>query len=253
MLVIDAHGQAVARKERRALIPRHTQHPVAGIEAVIERFGAGRIAVVDLVAPPVVEKAQSSGGLSVVVAQRERSHAAGNALFVVENGRRHGSRILGVEMREVHIGINIPLPGNLIIQLGIAAVLLEAHVPAMSVGAIIGPRHRTGETPVFQLVRGFGLQRVVGAVTGVNIGFHAVLDHFSRHDIDYAAHGVRTVQHRSGAAHDFDPVGQHRLIGIGNGMPHQPHVLGMAVDQHQQTRCGTSADTAQRHLSGRAA
>lgn len=84
----------------------------------------------------------------------------------------------------------------------------------------------------------------------MEIGFHPVLVHPARHDIDDATHGVRAVQHRSGAAHDFDPVGQHRLVGIGNGMPHQPHVLGMAVDQHQQTRCGTSADTAQRHLPG---
>ena len=71
VLVVDTHGQTVAREERRTLIPRHAQHPVAGIEAVIERFGAGRIAVVDLVTAPVVEKAQGAGGLSVVVAQRE--------------------------------------------------------------------------------------------------------------------------------------------------------------------------------------
>ena len=156
-------------------------------------------------------------------------------------------------MREVYVGVDVPLLRNPIAQLGIASILLESHILTVSVGAIVRSGDRTGETPVFQLVRGFGLQRVVGAVTGVDIGFHAVFDHFSRHDVDHAAHGVRTVQHRSGAAHHFDPVGQHRLVGIGNGMPHQPHVLGMAVDQHQQTRCGTSADTAQRHLPSRAA
>ena len=68
---------------------------------------------------------------------------------------------------------------------------------------------------------------------------------------------VRAVEYRGGAAHDLDPVGQHRLVGVGDGMAHQPHVLGMPVDEHQQSRRGASrrsaADAAQGHLPRRAA
>ena len=200
--------------------------------------------------PPVVEEAQGSGSLAVVVAQCERRHAARNTLSVVENGRRNGTRIPGVEMRKVHVGVEIPRLGNPVAQLGVTAVLLEAHVPAMPVGAVVRAGYRTRKTSCPNLIRNLGFERIVGAVTGMEVGFHPVLVHAARHDIDDAAHGVRAVQHRSGAAHDLDPVGQHRLVGVGDRMPHQPHVLGMSVDQHQQSRRGTSADAAQRHLSG---
>ena len=250
MLPVDAHGQAVAPEKRDALIPRYAQHPVAGVETVVQRLFAGRVAVVDPMSSPVVEEAQGSGSPAVIVAQCERRHAAGNTLPVVQNGLRNGARIPGVEMREVHVGVEIPRLGNPVTQLGVTAVLLEAHVPAMPVGAVVRASHRTRKTSCPNLIRNLGFERIVGPVTGMEVGFHPVLVHPARHDIDDTTHGVRAVQHRSGAAHDLDPVGQHRRAGIGDRMPHQPHVLGMAVDQHQQTRCGTSADTAQRHLPG---
>ena len=250
MLPVCTHGQAVAAEKRDALIPRYAQHPVAGVEAVVQRLFAGRVSVVDSVPAPVVEETQGSGGLAVVVAQSERCHAAGDVLAVVENGRRDGARVLGIEMREVHVGVNVPPFRDPVTQLGVTAVLLESHVPAMAVGAVVRAGHRTGETSGPNLVRDLGFQRVVGAVTGMEVGFDPVFVYLARHDIDDAAHGVRAVQHRSGAAHDLDPVGQHRLIGVGDRMPHQPHVLGMPVDQHQQPRRGASADAAQRHLPG---
>ena len=120
----------------------------------------------------------------------------------------------------------------------------------MTVGAVVRAGHRAGEASGPNLVRDLGFDRVVGAVSGVEVGFDPVFVHPARHDVDDAAHGVRAVQYRSGAAHYLDPVGQHRLVGVGDRMPHQPHVLGMAVDQHQQSRRGGSADAAQRHLPG---
>ena len=233
VLVVHPDGQAVAPEERGALKPRHAQHLVARVEPVVERLLARRVAVVDAVAAPVVEEAQRAGGGAVVVAQGEGGHTARDARVVVENGFGDGAGVGGVEVGDVHVGIDAPRPPDLVTQLRIAAVLLEAHVGAVAVGAVVGAGDRAGETARLHPVGGFGLKRVVGAVAGVEVGSDAVLPHLARDDVDDAAHRVGAVEHRGGAAHDLHPLGQHRLVGVGDRVPHQPHVLGVAVDQHE--------------------
>ena len=158
-------------------------------------------------------------------------------------------------MRNVHVGPYIPCLAELVAQFDVAAVLVEGHVPAVAVGAVVGERRHAGEAAGLHAVRRFGLERVVGAVACADRGSYAVFAHLARYDVDDAAHGVRTVEHRGGAAHHFDAVGQHRLIGVGDRVPHQPHVLRMTVDQDQQSRGRIAgfvavADAAQGHLPG---
>ena len=66
---VEAHGEAVAGEKRRTLIPREAHHVVFGVETVVERSLALRrdVAIIDFVAPPVVEEAQRAGCPLVMV------------------------------------------------------------------------------------------------------------------------------------------------------------------------------------------
>ena len=125
----------------------------------------------------------------------------------------------------------------------------------MAVRAVVRSCQRAAEAARLHAVRQLGLQRVVRTVARMQIGFHAVFGHLAGDDVDDAAHRVRAVEHRRRPPDHLDPFGQHRLIGVGDRMPHQPHVLRVAVDEHQQAGRRTSglaavADAAQGHLPG---
>ena len=126
----------------------------------------------------------------------------------------------------------------------------------MAVGTVVRTAHHAGEAAGLDAVGEFGLQRVVGAVGGVERRFDSLLLHLAGDDVDDAAHGVGAVEHRCRTAQHFDALGQHRLVGVGNGVAHQSHVLRMAVDQHHksgggQSGLGCSAYAAQRELACR--
>ena len=108
----------------------------------------------------------------------------------------------------------------------------------MAVAAVVRSRGDARKASRLHAVRSLGVQGIERAVTDVHIGVHGILPHLARHDVDDAAHRIRSVKHRGGAAHHLYPFGQHRLIGVGYGMPHETHVLRMAVDEHQHARRG---------------
>ena len=254
--VVEAYRQPVAGEELRTLVPRHPQHSVARVEPVVERFAARGIAVVDLVPPPVVEEAQGARRAVVAVGQGGGGPSARDARVVVDERRRHLARIRCVEVRQVHVARQRPCSRKLVSQLGVAAVLFEAHVGAVAVGAVVGAGDDAREASLADTVRQLGLQRVVGAVGGLQVGADALLALLARDDVDDAAHGVGTVEYRGGAAYDFDALGQHRLVGVGDRMSHEPHILRMAVDEYQQARgrqprLRCAADAAQRHAARR--
>ena len=155
-------------------------------------------------------------------------------------------------MCQVHIGASVPAAADLVADLGISAVLLETHVGAVAVRAVVRAGHDAREAAFADAVGCFGLQGVPRAVAHVQVGFHAFLALPAGDDVDHPAHGVRAVEHRRRSAHHLDPLGEHRLVGVGDRMAEQPHVLRMPVDQHEHLGRRPSADAAQADASGRA-
>ena len=187
---VDARREAVAAEELHALVCRDARHAVARAEAVVEGRLVGGVSVVDAVAAPVAEEAHRTRGLLVAVLHGHRGRAARDALVVVEDRRGHRSGIRGVEMRDVGVGRDVPRVGDAVAQAEVAAVLLESHACAVSVGAGVGGACGAGEASRPHAVRDLGLQRVPRAVAQVGVGVHAVALCTARDDVDYAAHGV---------------------------------------------------------------
>ncbi len=248
---VEAQRKAAALEQTHALVYRHARHIVARVEAPLLRrlSRARRIAVVDPVSAPVVKQTQRARGAFVLVREGQRRHAARNALVAVDERRPHGARAGGVEVRYVGIGARSPVPGDLVAQLCITAVLLEAHVVAMTVRAVVRTADHRRESPGTHAVRELGFERVVGAVTGMQIGVHAVGMHLARDDIHNASHGVGAVKHRGGAPQHLDPIGQHRLVGVGYRVAEDTRILRMTVDKHHHAGAA-AAQTAQRYASG---
>ena len=211
-----------------------------------------------MVVAPVVEEAQRARRPVILVFEGHGGHAARDALVVVDIGLVGGAGVGGVEVGDVDVGPKAPLPGQVVGEAGIAAILLEAHAVAVAVGAAVRAGDDAAQAAAAHAVGGLGLERAVGAAAEVGVGAHAVVPHATGDEVDHAAHGSRTVKHRSRAAQHLDALHHHRLVGVGDGVAHQAHVLRMAVDEHEHTRRGQSvlcwpADAAHRYLPGAAA
>ena len=234
MLVIETYGQAVAGEERGALIPRYAQHPVLGVEVRLLGLFSGVVAVVNPVPAPVIEEAHGAGSTVVTIFQCEGGHAACDARVVVYIRIVGFAGIGGIEAGDVHVAPQLPGVAEVVSQFGIAAILLKLHVVTVSVGTVVRAGHHAAETPFPHAVGDFRLQGVVGTVSYLRIGFHPVLLHLAGDDVDNPAHCIGPIEDGGGTAQHFHPFGHHALVGVGDGMPHQAHVLRVSVYQHQQ-------------------
>ena len=145
-------------------------------------------------------------------------------------------------MGHIHIAAQIPVVGNLIAQLGIAVVLLETHVGAVTVGAVVRGADEACEFPFAYAVGHLALQGVERAVSQVDVGLYPLFAHPAGNDIDYPAHGVRPIEYRSRAAQYFHPFGQERLVGVGDRVTEDAGILWVAVDEyHQSARASTQS------------
>ncbi len=251
--VVHPKGQTVATEHLHALVRRHARHIVVGIETVGTGTRPRGIAVVDIMMSEIVEAAHRTRGALVAVADRERSHAARDRLVGVLERLCDRARLRGIEMRHIDIGGDIPLRREIVAQLGIAAVLLERHVRAVAVGAVVRSTDHGGNATLVYSVGRLGLDRVVRPVACVKGRMDALLG-LARNDIDHTAHGIRAVQHRGGTTQDLHPLRHESLVGVGDRVPHQPHILRVAVDKHHQlpraaaqTAQGDSTRPAARH------
>ncbi|EEB22933.1 hypothetical protein BACDOR_04581 [Phocaeicola dorei DSM 17855] len=250
---VEAEGNPVAFEKARALVERKAHHIVERIEAVVLRplSGGGRVAVIDPMVAPVVEEAQRTGGFFVVILHSQRGHPPCDALVAVQQRGRHGAGVRCVEMGYIRIGPHAPAVGRLITQRGIAAVLLEVHIGTVSVRAVVRAADDTRKATFTNTVGQLRLQRVVGAVAGMQVGPHAVLVHPAGNDIHYAAHSVRPVEYGRRTAQHLHAVGQQRLVGIGYGVSEDAGILRMSVYQHHQPGIA-AAQSAQRNTARRA-
>ena len=185
-----------------------------------------------------------------MVLQGERSHSSGDALICVQKGDCGASRIGSVEMGDIGIPPHVPCVRNFIPEFGIPAVLFKLQPVAVAVRSVIRSAHHAREASLPHPVGGFCLQSVVRAIPCGHVCFHAVILHLAGHDVDHAAHCVRAIQHGSWPPQNFHPFCQERLVSVSDGMPEQPHVLGMPVDKHHQPT-GTAAHASQGNATGR--
>ena len=70
-----------------------------------------------------------------------------------------------------------------------------------------------------------------------------------RYYIDHSAHGIAAVEQRGRAPEHLDTVGQHGLVGVGDGVAHQSGVLRNAVYEHEHRR--PAAHSAHLYAPGR--
>jgi len=88
-----------------------------------------------------------------------------------------------------------------------------------------------------------------------------ILVHFAGHDIYYTTHGIRTVEYRCRTTQYLHPVGQKRLVGIGNRVPENAGILWVPINKNHQagiaaaqsaqgdTACRSVRDTVAHHAA----
>lgn len=136
---VKAQSSAVTSEETGTLIEGNAHHIVIRKESLILRSFTGRrgIAIIDPMMAPVIEEANGTRGLLIMILHCQRRHATCNALVAVDQRRTCRSGIRGIEMGHVHVTPHIPVVSHLIAQFGISTVLLESHVRSMAVRAVV--------------------------------------------------------------------------------------------------------------------
>ena len=168
-----------------------------------------------------------------MVLQHGRCHAARDARVVVDKRVARLSGIGSVEVGHVHVSPQPPVLRQVVGQLGVAAVLLKAHVGPVAVRPAVGGGCRAAEPSFAHLVGGFGLHGAIRACPEVDVCLHTVLLHLPGDDVYDSAHRVRAIEHGGRSPQHFYPFGQHGLVGVCDGVAEEAHVLRMSVDEHQ--------------------
>ena len=248
---VETECYAVAFKKPGTLVKRDTHHIVKRIEPPVLRrlSGSRRIAVVNPMLTPVIKETQTAGCTLIPVLQCKRRHPTSDSLVAFQQGCGNRAGIRGIEMRHVDIRRSVPIRRQVVPEFGITAILLELHIVAVSVCPVIRTTHHRRETAFPHTVCQLRFQSVVRAITGTQIRLHSILTHLPRDYVNHTSHGIRAVKHGSRATEHLHPVGQQRLVRVGNRMPENTGILGMSVNQHHQLR-RTAAQSPQRNSPG---
>ena len=108
-------------------------------------------------------------------------------------------------------------------------------------------RNGAREAACTQLVAALHLYRTVTSGTRIDGGMlreFAVFPGFelSRDDVHNATHRIAAVKQAGRTAQHLYPIGNHRLVGVGNAVAEDALVLRVSVDEHQHLSCtGTEA------------
>ncbi len=246
VLVVETEGEASLGPEAEALVGGEAREGVVAAEVVV---GGGAhtvvvISVVDLVAPEVVVDAEGARGAAVAVGERGGGGTAVDPLAGLQQGTVGGAGIGGGVVGEVGVGRDLPLRTDVVAELDLTAVLVEAHVGTVVVGARALQRDDAPEASLAQTAGGVGLDGAVGAGAEVDVGPDAVAEHLAGDDVEDAAHGIGTVEHGGGTAQHLHALGEHGLVEVGGAVAEEALILGHAVDEHHEAAAGT-ADAAQ--------
>ena len=231
---IGTYGYAVALKRLETLKPGNTRHFVTGVETIVQWSLSGQsiVSIIDFMPPPIIEQAQRARSCIVLVFYHYRSHSSGNPLVGILKRFFQRSRLRCLELSQIYISPHFPMVGPFIPYLGITSILLEVHILPMTVRPIIGNAYHTGKPSFPDAVGHFTLKGIVRTISYVGLCPYTVLLHLACNDIDDTSHRIRTIKHRSRSTEHFHPFGHHTLMRIADGMPHNTHVLRMAVYQH---------------------
>ena len=114
----------------------------------------------------------------------------------------------------------------------------------MVVCSVILCCHGAAETPCTHLVRSLRLYGAIAAGTEADVRLHrrwgVIAANRARHDIQHAAHGIRTIEHRGRSAQYLHTVGQQRLVAVRDRVAENTLILWMAVNQYKQLSCPAS-------------
>ena len=108
VLIIKSYGQTITGKESGTLIPWYTQHFVFRVEMWFLRFFSYLIAIIDFMPSPVIEKAQTSWSLFIMIFQSKRCHSTSDTRIVVNQWYLDSPRIGSIKMGYIHISPYFP-------------------------------------------------------------------------------------------------------------------------------------------------
>ena len=236
VLVIEAESHPTASPESKALVGTDTCEGVLRTEVIIAGGCRGCMSVVDLMASEVVVNADGTAGAGVVVLHSQFSYATVNPLAGIEQGGLQRSGIGRSEVGQVETAPGAPVLREVVAQFGKAAVLIETHVLAVVVAALVVQGYVAEELAAADAVVEVGLHASVGASSEIEVCVHTLCSP-TGDDINDTSHSVGTIEQRGRSAHDFHALGCHRLIGIRNAMTEDSLVLGMAVDEDHHLPC----------------
>ena len=163
MLVVYTCGQAVTREELGALIPRHASQRIFRTEEPLRGVVGIGCSVVNLVPSEVGIHTQTATRPVVMILQSSRHDTARYPLVGVIERTANRSRMRGVEVRNVNIGIDIPVSTHFVAYLGIAAILLKAHPRTVVVGSGVLAGYGRREPSLAYLIGGLSLKGAIAA------------------------------------------------------------------------------------------
>lgn len=208
----------------------------------------GMVAIVDVVVAPIVEQAHGAIPFIVVVFELQGSKPASDLRVVVDIRIVLLAGIRGIETVDIEVSPRLPEIREIVAKFHKAKILLKLAIGAVAIGAAIAKACRAREAPLLDLVGDLALESAIGTAFELHVGINTISGLLSRNDVHHAAHGVGAVEHRCRAAQDLHTLGQHSLVGVGNGMAIQSRILRLAVDEHK--RLGSAADAAHLDAAG---
>ena len=109
VLPVQPYGYGVSLEEVRTLVPGNTGYVV--IVQIQGRAGCSAyvVPVVNVMVPPVAEGTQRTAGILVTVAQTDAGQSACNLRIVIQEGSIGGTGVAGIEVRDVSVGIGLPV------------------------------------------------------------------------------------------------------------------------------------------------
>ena len=188
---------------------------------------------------------QRTTGTTVLVRQRGRHLTTRDILVVLQFRLTLSTRIRSIPMGDIAAHRGLPLRIDVVAQLQHAAILLEAHIGAMVVRAVILSGNGGLKPSESRFVQSFGLHGTITAHAHIGMRITAIVEEQrTGDDIDDTTHRIRAIDHGGRATQHLHPIGYHRLITVAEWVTEDALILRMSIDEHQHLT-GATRDAAQ--------
>lgn len=231
--VVHAHAQVAGLPEVHGLVGRQAHVVVVAVEQVVAGLGARRVAVVDVVAPPVDVGLHAPLAPRVVVVSEDRRRAAPHVRPHVLEGALQRARVVGVGLRHGHGGARRPVAAQLVAKVDHLVGKPEGRPGAVAVAAVELPGRSNAEASAAVARRQVELLRVEGAEHRPGAAVQPVARRLARDDVHRAPHGVRAVEQRARALHHLHPLNAVGNVRVGQRVAEHRRPLRLTVDHEQ--------------------